>query len=298
MSKEKVLKRILVIGGAGFIGSNLCEKLAEVESNEVFCLDNYSSGSVYNHKDGVSYIQGHSRDISEIIKFSPELIYHLGEYSRVENSLKNFPIVQSSNIHGTLEVIKFASKSGSKLVYAGSSTKFAQSATDIQKTPYSWTKEYNTELIKHYANWYGLRYAITYFYNTYGSGECYEGEYATLIGIFKKKYASRSPLPVVLPGTQRRNFTHVDDIVTGLLLVGKYGEGDLYGIGHHEDYSVLEVANMFSSNIEYLPERFGNRESSELFTDKIIELGWTPKISLKQHVLEFKKIYNHTSCKS
>jgi UDP-glucose 4-epimerase len=155
-------------------------------------------------------------------------------------------------------------------------------------SPYSFTKSSNSELVKMYANWFDLKYAVTYFYNVYGEKENDAGIFASVIGIFVRKMKQMEELQVVLPGTQKRTFTHVDDVVSGLLLVVEKGEGDNYGIGSEDLYSINEVAKMFGGEIEYLPERRGNRESSELMTTRIKELGWKQKSNLRDYVKKLK----------
>ena len=161
--------KILVIGGAGFIGSHLCEALSF--ENEVYSLDNYFTGSTDNHIDNVTYIKGSSSEISDKIKFIPDLIFHLGEYSRVEQSFEDIELVVKSNIEGTLAVIEFVRKNKCKIVYAGSSTKFGDNGLTKDNSPYAWTKATNTELIKNYGKWFNINYAIVYFYNAYGPRE-------------------------------------------------------------------------------------------------------------------------------
>lgn len=277
------MANILVTGGAGFIGSHLCERLAH-EGHSVTSLDNYFTGSFDNHVDGVSYIEALTQDIDLVIKNRPDLIYHLGEYSRVEQSFDDILTVWDYNTNGTFAVLEFARRYKTKLIYAGSSTKFADKTPEYMQSPYSWTKAKNTELVKLYGDWFGLEYAITYFYNVYGKREIKDGKYATLIAKYKNLMQHDLPLPVVLPGTQRRNFTHVDDIIDALLLIGFKGKGDEYGIGAPFDYSVEEVANMFGGTIEYLPERKGNRMSSPVLTEKTRILGWLPKRKLEDYI--------------
>ncbi|MEN9561756.1 MAG: hypothetical protein RIQ56_1029, partial [Candidatus Parcubacteria bacterium] len=154
-------------------------------------------------------------------------------------------------------------------------------------SPYTWTKASNTELVRNYANWYGLTFAITYFYNVYGEGEIAHGPYSTLIAIFKEEMRNGQPLTVVSPGTQMRNFTHVSDTVNGLLLVGEKGQNDEYGIGAQESYSILDVAKMFAGEILMLPERGGNRMTSTADTSKIRALGWRQQVLLKEYIQEF-----------
>jgi ADP-L-glycero-D-mannoheptose-6-epimerase len=275
--------KILVTGGAGFIGSNLCEALKKDINNQVFSLDNYFTGSRENHVDGVTYIEGSTEHIFELIDFVPDLVYHLGEYSRVEQSFNDIDKVLLFNKIGTLKVLEFCRKHCCKLVYAGSSTKFGDGGIGKNQSPYAWSKSSNTELVKNYGNWYGLEYAIVYFYNVYGKREIRTGKYATLIALFTEKMKKGEPLTVVSPGTQQRNFTHIDDIVSGLLIVGEKGRGDGYGIGSPETYTVLEIAQLFGGDIQMLPERKGNRMTAEVVTQKTEALGW----KAQKHIKEF-----------
>ena len=286
-------KKILVTGGAGFIGSHLCDRLVRL-GNFVVSLDNYFTGSKSNHVDGVEYIEGSTKDISELIDFTPDLIYHLGEYSRVEQSFEDIRIVYEYNKLGTFEVLEFVRKTGAKLLYAGSSTKFGDGGIARNTSPYAWTKASNTELVINYSNWFGINYAITYFYNVYGPREIARGKYATLIALFKEKMRKGEPLTIVKPGTQKRNFTHIDDIINGLILVGEEGYGDEFGIGSDESFSLIEVAEMFldmkiddaiqKEKVIMLPERRGNRMNAEVMTEKTKALGWKPKKKLSDYI--------------
>jgi len=250
--------KVLVTGGAGFIGSHLCDRLAQ-DGSRVTSLDNYSTGSKDNHVNGVTYINGETKNIDSLVTFAPDVIYHLGEYSRVEQSFIDVEKVWSSNKDGIFAVLQFCRKTKAKIIYAGSSTKFGDGGMGRFQSPYAWTKASNTELVENYGNWYGINYAITYFYNVYGGREISIGKYATLIALFVEKYKSNKPLTVVSPGTQLRNFTHIDDIVSGLTIVGKKGVGDNYGIGCSKAFSILDIAKMFKTEIKMIPERRGNR---------------------------------------
>lgn len=275
--------KVLVTGGAGFIGSHLCEILAK-DKNEVISLDNYSTGSENNHVDGVAYIKGETKNIEKLVNFSPDIIYHLGEYSRVEQSFDDIKKVWNSNKTGIFAVLQFCKKTKAKFIYAGSSSKFGDGGMGRTQSPYAWTKASNTELVENYGNWFGIRYAIVYFYNVYGGREISTGKYATLIALFKECYKNNKPLTVVSPGTQLRNFTHIDDIISGLILVGNKGEGDNYGIGCSQAYSILDIAKMFGTEIKMLPERKGNRMSSSVVCDKTKDLGWSEGKSIKQYI--------------
>ena len=277
-------KNILVTGGAGFIGSNLCEYLAQDPQNSVKSLDNYSTGSARNHVKGVEYINGDTKVIDHLVDDTPDIVYHLGEYSRVEQSFEDFPIVWESNKIGTREVLEFCLRRNSKVVYAGSSTKFGDGGLGRSQSPYGWSKASNTELVQNYGQWFGLSYAIVYFYNAYGPREIRTGKYATLIGKFAELMRNNEPLPVVSPGSQQRNFTHIDDIISGLVLVGDEGLGDDFGIGADDAYSIVEVASMFGGRIQMLPHRRGNRMAAEVVSDKTRALGWTHKTQLPEYI--------------
>jgi UDP-glucose 4-epimerase len=279
--------KILVTGGAGFIGSHLIEGI--LSNNEVYSLDNYSTGSKENHIKGAIYIKGETKDIDKLIKFTPDIIYHLGEYSRVEQSFDDIEKVWSSNKDGIFAVLQFCRKTKAKIVYAGSSTKFGDDGIGRTQSPYAWSKASNTELVENYGNWFGITYAITYFYNVYGGREISFGKYATLIALFKEKYKNNLPLTVVKPGTQLRNFTHIDDIISGLIIVGERGLGDGYCIGHTKAYSILDIAKMFGSKIEMLQERRGNRASASIKCEKIKKLGWQEEKSVEEHISDFLK---------
>ena len=282
-------KKILVTGGAGFVGSHLCEKLARDNNNDVYSLDNYFTGSKENHVVNVTYIEGSTSDIAQLIKFTPDMVYHLGEYSRVEQSFDDMEKVWKYNKDGTFEVLEFVRKYGCKILYAGSSTKFGDGGLGRSASPYAWTKASNTELVMNYGNWYNVPYAITYFYNVYGDREIQTGKYATLIALFKEKMKNNEPLTIVSPGTQKRNFTHIDDIISALILVGENGYGDEFGIGNGEAYSIKEIAEMFGGQIEMLPERKGNRMSADVMTAKTESLGWKPTKTIKHYIEELRK---------
>jgi UDP-glucose 4-epimerase len=277
-------KKILVTGGAGFIGSNLCEKLTKDKNNDVYSLDNYFTGSENNHVERVTYIKGSTENIDSLINFTPDMVYHLGEYSRVEQSFDDIKMVWKSNKNGIFAVLEFVRKHGCKILYAGSSTKFGDNGMGRSASPYAWTKASNTELVKNYGTWFNVPYAITYFYNVYGNREIQTGKYATLIALFKEKMKNKEPLTVVSPGTQKRNFTHIDDIVNGLILIGKNGCGDDFGIGNPDTYSIKEIAQMYNGEIEMLPKRRGNRMSANMNCAKTEALGWRAIESVRDYI--------------
>jgi UDP-glucose 4-epimerase len=276
------MSTILVTGGAGFVGSHLVKRLV-ADGHRVISLDNYFTGSKENHVPGAEYREGHTKDVAALVFEVPDLVFHLGEYARVEKSFDEPATVFDFNLAGTAAVVEFCRMKGAKLVYAGSSTKFGDGGMGRDQSPYAFSKALNTELVRNYGAWYGLKYAISYFYNVYGPGER-AGAYGTVIEIFRQKKAAGEPLPVNAPGTQKRNFTHVADIVDALVMIGERGEGDDFGIGDERAYTILEVAEMLGGPVEMRPEAKGDRKDAALTTEKTRALGWKPARSLADYL--------------
>lgn len=178
----------------------------------------------------------------------------------------------------------FARAVGCKILYAGSSTKFGDGGEGRFASPYAWSKATNTELVMSYGEWLRVSCAIAYFYNVYGKREIVCGKYTTVIALFSEKMRTGESLTVVSPGTQKRNFTHIDDIIDGLILVGERGLGDEFGIGSPEPFSITEVAKLFGGRIQMLPERKGNRMMADVISDKTKVLGWSSKRKLTDYI--------------
>lgn len=283
--------KILITGGAGFIGSNLIKELIKNKENTIISLDNYSTGSTLNHIEGVKYINGNTWDIfniKELMDFFPEYVYHFGEYSRVSKSLDEPSKTFKSNILGTQQILEYCLEKKSKLIYSGSSAIFGNNGNDQHLNPYAWCKSKNIELIKNYKNWYNINYCICYFYNVYGSGHITNGDYATVIGIFENQYINNQKLTVVKPGTQSRCFTHISDIINGILLVAEKGNGDDYHIGCEDSYTILDIVKIFGKEFIFIPEKKGERYTSNLKKSKMInDFNWKAKIKLKDYINDF-----------
>lgn len=273
------MRNVLVIGGAGFVGSNLCENLVKNNIN-VYSLDNYSTGSEKNHIDEVVYKKGDALHINDYsMPINIDVVFHLGEYSRVEQSVSE-PFVAVNGICKTLvPVIEYCYRQNAKLIYSASSTKFGDA-----KSPYSISKSVNSQLVKELCSYLKMDYAITYFYNVYGKNEISEGKYATVVAKFLRQKKLGECAIVTKPGTQQRNFTHINDIVRGLILVAQKGQGDGYGIGSDESYSIVDLAEMIGLNWKFGGTSKGNRTKSDVVTDKTKSLGWIPKESLKKYI--------------
>ncbi len=284
-------KLVVVTGGAGFVGSHLCERLVR-DGYKVISLDNYFAGSKANHVEGVEYREGHTKDIETLIPEIPSIIYHLGEYSRVAASLKEPEVVFDLNMTGTFAVLEYWREKKCKLVYAGSSTKGVGAREDgvvgRDLAPYTWMKAANTELVANYARWYELQYAIVYFYNVYGPRERTIEEYGTVIETWRQSVQKGEALLVRKPGTQERAFTHVLDTIDGIVLVGERGEGDNFGIGSDETFSLLQVAEMFGGKIEMYESTKTTRHTAEVDSTKTRALGWEPRHHLSEYIAETK----------
>jgi len=263
------------------------------EGYRVISLDNYFTGSKENHVDGVEYREGHTKDIAKHIPETPDIIFHLGEYSRVAASLNEPDLVWDLNMDGTFAVLEFWRDKKCKLVYAGSSTKNVGAREDGVKgrdlAPYTWGKATNTELVVNYGRWYALPFVIIYFYNVYGPRERPIWEYGTVVETFRQKYLKGEPMEVRSPGTQTRCFTHVDDTIEGIMLAAEKGEGDEYGIAADCTHSLLEVAEMFGGKVEMLPPTKTTRSESVVDARKIKALGWVPQRTLKEYIEKTKK---------
>lgn len=288
-------KLILVTGGAGFIGSHLCERLVR-EGHQVISLDNYFTGTRENHVEGVEYRDGHTKDIATHVPEDIDLLYHLGEYSRVRHSLAEPSVTFDLNLHGTLAVLEYWRDKRCKLVYAGSSTKFAKRVEDgvagKDLAPYTWSKASMSDLVVQYATWYELPYAITYFYSVYGPRERGD-QYGTLIEILHQNWLHGLPHRISGAGNQKRAFTHVLDTVEGIVLVGEKGEGDEYGICARETHSLLDVARMFGGHVEYSLSTKSTRSSEAVDSTKVKALGWEQQHTLQEYVEGLKKCEAH-----
>lgn len=283
-------KLILVTGGAGFIGSHLCERLVK-EGHRVISLDNYFTGSRENHVPGVEYREGHTKDVEKHVPESPDLIYHLGEYSRVRHSLAEPSVTFDLNIDGTRGVLEFWRDRRCKLVYAGSSTKFAYREEDgiagKDLAPYTWGKATMSDLVVQYGRWYELPYAITYFYNVYGPRERGD-QYGTLVEILHQNWLHGLPHKISGAGNQKRPFTHVLDTVEGIILAGEKGEGDGYGICAAETYSLLDVARLFGGHLEYSVSTKSTRSVESVDSTKIKALGWKQRHTILEYIANIK----------
>ncbi len=289
-------KYVVVTGGAGFIGSNLCKKIIKETKFHIIVIDNYSSGRKSNHirNKRVIYIKGNTKQINwmlDLYKKKIHSLFHFAEYSRIYQSFLNFDQCFDSNTIGSKAVFKFCLDNKIKLVYSATSASLGNQGRDKDLSPYAFTKAKNLELLNNLKKWFGFKFEIIYFYNVYGPAHITDGSMATVIGIFERQYLSKKPLTVVKPGNQTRRFTHVFDTIDVCFKAWKLNKCSQYSITHKESYSIIEVAKMFNSKIKKISARKGERYASALTKlpkkDKIIiKYG---KISLKDYISSFIK---------
>tara|TARA_Y100000592_G_scaffold20155_1_gene30935 strand:+ start:315 stop:1172 length:858 start_codon:yes stop_codon:yes gene_type:complete len=280
--------RVLVTGGAGFIGTNLIKRLIE-DDHFVISFDNYSTGCRDNHINGACY-----GDVDITESFSNwvekvDVIFHLAALPRIGPSFKNPPESIDVNVKGTANVLEYARRNEIPVVYAGSSSFWA----GVYKNPYAFSKWQGEELCKMYEKIYGLNVTICRFYNVYGDHMAMSGEYRTVLPIFLEQCDKGHPLTITGDGEQRRDFTHVDDIVDAMIKVVQLNKwGSIYELGRGDNYSINEIADVFYrcdaipgvTYIEPIPgEARHTLCKSELARKK---LKWKPKINVDEWLEE------------
>jgi len=278
--------KILVTGGAGFIGSNLIRRLLN-DSHSVCSLDNYSTGSVANEVHGCNYYHCDLTDIGTIGDRNFDVIFHLAALARIQPSFTHPSETFRSNVVGTEAVLEFARTIGASIVYAGSSSRWH----DPKKSPYAMSKYLGEELCKMYRQSFGCKVQIARFYNVYGPNEIVDGDYSTVIGIWRRQIRDGEPITIVGDGEQRRDFTHVNDIVDGLcriMVASEYHE-DAWELGTGTNYSINELYAMFQERFDCrrvnLPDLPGNyRVTLREHGDALEKLGWAPVDRLRTYI--------------
>jgi UDP-glucose 4-epimerase len=280
------MKKILITGGAGFIGSNLIDRLLK-EGNEVHSLDNYDSGTEENHVEGCNYVRG---DIESIIDWDGtdfDLVFHLAGLSRIQPSFENPNDTFRVNTVGTKFVLDWAKQFKVKVIYSGSSSRWHNPF----QSPYACFKHMGEELCKLYRKCYDVDVEIVRFYNVYGPNEIIDGDWAAVIGMWRRQVRDGLPITIVGDGEQRRDFTHVDDIIDGLYKISVSNEKheDAWELGTGTNYSINQVYNMFEEKFGvskiHLPNQHGNyRETLRENNDVLDRLGWEPKDRLKNYI--------------
>ena len=278
--------KVLVTGGVGFIGTNLIKELLKNE-NEVVSIDNYSTGLKENELGGCKYYNVNVCDYKSFDQYieDVDLVFHLAALPRIQPSFKNPLTTFKTNVEGTINLLDWCKEKNVPLVYAGSSSTHG----GVYKNPYTFTKWQGEELCKLYSKVYSLQTAICRFYNVYGPHQLTEGEYCTVIGIFENQYKEGVELTITGDGEQRRDFTHVDDIVEGLILTAQSDnfEIDIVELGRGNNHSINELAKMFGCGHTYIPERPGEARVTLCDISEAKEnIGYEPKVNIGDYVKE------------
>tara|TARA_R100000734_G_C3295391_1_gene86647 strand:+ start:61 stop:903 length:843 start_codon:yes stop_codon:yes gene_type:complete len=271
--------RALVTGGAGFVGTNLIKRLLK-DGHYVISYDNYSTGFKQNEQEGCSYYDIDIRNPIDLPKV--DVIFHMAALARIQPSIKNPVKCLENNFNGTLNVLEYARNNNTPVIYAGSSSKHH----GLHGSPYAWSKYSGEQLCKLYSEVYGLNTSICRFYNVYGPHHIRTGNYATVLGIFENQYLNNELLTITGDGEQRRDFTHIDDIVDGLIrCVGKKHKAEDFELGSGVNYSINEIAELFNRETKYIPARPGEYDVTLCNYSKAKEnLGYEPKGNIKTYV--------------
>ena len=278
---------IMVTGGAGFVGTNLIKQLVKDGLHNVVSLDNYSTGKEENEQEGCVY---HNVDIRDAVDFdffmdSPDIIYHLAALPRIQPSCEFPAVTMEIGMLGTMNILEWARKKECKVIYSGSSSVHS----GHYENPYTFSKVMADELCMFYKQTFGVDTKICRFYNVYGPHQLTEGEYCTVVGVFEKQHKNKEPLTITGDGTQRRDFTHVDDIVEGLILTSESEEFDLdiIELGRGNNYSINELAGMFDCETTYIPKRPGEAEVTLCDTSVAKkDIGYEPKVNIEDYISE------------
>jgi len=292
----------LVTGRAGFIGSNLVDQLLKI-GHEVVVVDNEHSDAhdqFYWNPKAHWNVNGDIRDydfLKNCMK-GVDYVFHLAAEARIQPAIKNPIEAVSINAVGTCTVLQCARESGVKRVmysstssaYGFNNTPNVESQPDDCLNPYSISKVTGEKLCKMYTDLYGLDTVIFRYFNVYGERQPLRGQYAPVIGIFLRQKNAGEPLTIVGDGEQRRDFTHVSDVVNANIMAAISNSepesfGQVYNVGTSVNYSVNEIAEMISDNTINIPPRIGETKISLANNDKMRDtFGWEPKVSLSDWI--------------
>jgi len=285
----------LVTGGAGFIGSNLVDKLVDL-GHSVICIDNESAECheqfYWNPK-----ANNYKYDICDYKKIEHlfngiDYVFHIASDARIQPAILNPRKSIESNAVGTANVLELSRLAKvKKFIYSSTSSAYGKKAilpnVETQAsdplTPYSTAKVFGENLARVYYNLYGLETISLRYFNVYGDRQPLKGQYAPVIGLFLKQHEEGKPLTVVGDGSQRRDFTHISDVVQANILASEVtdGFGEVYNIGYGSNYSIIDIANMISNDVKFIPSRIGEVQETLASNSKFKDLtGWMPKVSL------------------
>ena len=295
------MKKAIVTGGAGFIGSNLVDQLVS-DGVDVTVIDNESSDcneKFYWNSDSNNYIL----DICDYDSIRPlfknvDVVFHVAAEARIQPTLENPILAAKTNFLGTCTVLQCAKEAGVKrVVYSSTSSAYGlkNESPNIETmskdclNPYSVTKVGGEELCKMYTDLFGLETVFFRYFNVYGERQPIKGQYAPVIGIFLRQKSNGEPMTIVGDGEQRRDFTHVKDVVKANILAADLGNkkivGELINIGTGKNHSILEIKDLIKGEFIHIAKRQGEARITLANNEKAkILLGWTPTIELEDWI--------------
>ena len=282
--------QVLVTGGAGFVGTNLIKRLLK-DGHVVKSIDDYSTGKTENHIDHEN-VEYRNSDINYCYELNHEnydsrfdIIFHLAAVARIQPSFEKPRKYIDTNFNGTYRIVEYCAKYNIPLIYAGSSSHHSGKF----KNPYTFSKDLGEDVIKLYQEHFELKASIARFYNVYGPYQLTEGGYTTLIGRWMSNIENNMPCEIYGDGTKRRDFTHVYDIVDGLIRIMKQQVyGHVFEFGRGKNYSINEVAKMFGILPDYLPNKPGEaQETLADYSHAASILAWEPSLNLIDYIEEF-----------
>ena len=297
------MQKVIVTGGAGFIGSNLVDKLIE-RGIKVTIIDNLSTGKIENvnpkAKLHILDISRHKNQIEKLMA-DVDVVFHTAAKARVQPSIKDPITYNEQNVTGTLNILFAAHNAGVKrVIYSASSsaygnaTKFPTSETHPTNplSPYGLQKYIGEQYCKMFSQVYGLDTVSLRYFNVYGNRMLFEGAYKLVIAVFTEQMMQGKPLTITNDGEQRRDFTYVDDIVKANILSALHKDklnGEIFNIGNGNNYSINEVANMFGGKKVYGEKRIEPFQTLADNTKAQKELGWNPQGDLPTWIKQYKK---------
>lgn len=299
----------LVTGGAGFIGSHIVDKLVSL-GHTVTVIDNESSQchDQFYYNDKATY---YKFDIIDYEKTRPlydgvDYVFHCAGEARIQNAVSIPLKTVATNVLGTATVLECSKEAGvKKVIYSSTSSSYglknspplSEEMKEDCLNIYSVSKISGEKLCEVYTKFHGLKTISFRYFNVYGPREPVKGPYALVVGKFLKQFQNKEPLTIVPDGTQRRDFTYVDDVVNAnilAMLIDHNHYGEVFNVGSGENYSVLELAKMISDNTIFIDPRRGESHTTLANISKIKRvLGWSPKTRLESYVREeIKKVSN------
>ena len=281
---------MLVTGGLGFVGSNLVNRLYDL-GYSITVIDNLISESSSRDYmiDDVEYWIDDVRNLNTryYLDHDFDIIFHLAAHARIQPSFIKPAAYFSNDAQGTVEVLEYARNCDASIVYSGSSTGFS----DEMLNPYAFAKRTGERACELYHKIYGMSTVIARFFNVYGPHQPITGPWATVIGLFEEKAKTGDPLTVVGNGHQRRDFTHVSDIVDGLIALGNNKwKCETFSLGTGRNYSILEIVNLFGCDKVHIPSRPG--EAKVTLADHVsmhLATDWSPVHSLEDYIIKFRE---------